>query len=283
MQASGDAPSALKSILVYVQNDEGAAPRLETALSIARAHSAHVTFLHVTPVEAYMALDSFGSIFVMKDVVEALEDAEKRIRSQIQDKMLTEDVSWDFVTVTGNIVSQIVSHACLADLVIIGRDPHADFAMPSISLLGDLLERSRTPLFVVPDMRPVDPAGGALIAWDGSFEAANAVRSSIGLLAQAREVRVLKIEEDKPRAFPETRLLEYLSRHGIHAELAVDPIGHLRDQQTVSGKMLAYACAIDAAYIVMGGYSHSRAGEFLFGGVTRTMLGNGDVALAISR
>ena len=32
------------------------------------------------------------------------------------------------------------------------------------------------------------------------------------------------------------------------------------------------AQVMDAGYIVMGGYGHSRAREFLFGGVTRSLL-----------
>ena len=119
----------------------------------------------------------------------------------------------------------------------------------------------------------------ALIAWNGSFEAANAVRSSIGLLKVASDVRVLQVEEEKDEAFPGTRLLEYLSRHGIHAELTR---ATQKDDQPIAGSLMAYANAVNAAYMVMGGYSHSRIGEYVFGGVTRTLLSGSTVPLLIA-
>ena len=49
---------------------------------------------------------------------------------------------------------------------------------------------------------------------------------------------------------------------------------------------LLLACtlvAIKASYLVMGGYNHSRIGEFVFGGVTRTMLSRPLVPLVVAR
>ena len=124
----------------------------------------------------------------------------------------------------------------------------------------------------------------ALIAWNGSFEAANAVRSAIGLLKIASEVQVLQIEEDKDPAFPSTRVLEYLSRHGIHAELKVE-----RAHPGTGDIDFAFACLnskakqANASYIVMGGYGHSRVSEYVFGGVTRSMLSGSAVPLFMAR
>ena len=38
-----------------------------------------------------------------------------------------------------------------------------------------------------------------------------------------------------------------------------------------------------AAYLVMGGYGHSRIGELVFGGVTRSLLKEGPLPLVIAR
>jgi len=46
--------------------------------------------------------------------------------------------------------------------------------------------------------------------------------------------------------------------------------------------LVAKAVTLDAAYIVMGGYNHSRVGEYLFGGVTRTLLTDCAVPLFIA-
>lgn len=279
--------SSPKTILLHVQDDEALDTRIENALSVARACSAHVECLHVTPIEAYVAFDSFGGIFVMNDVIKTLEEEETKLRAKVEAKLRAEDVSWDYIQITGNVEAQLVSHAALADLVVTTRAPHrSDFVGPTIGFLGDLICRSRTPLLIpTEEAPPCDPTGGALIAWDGSYEAANAVRSSVGLLRLASFVQVLQIvEEEKKETFQSTRLLEYLSRHGIHAELSlVEAPVDFRDQQVISATIMARARALKVAYLVMGGYNHSRIGEYVFGGVTRTMLAEAPVPLVISR
>jgi nucleotide-binding universal stress UspA family protein len=115
-----------------------------------------------------------------------------------------------------------------------------------------------------------------MIAWNGSYEVANAIRSSTGLLKLASTVHVVQIaEDDKDETFPSTRLLEYLSRHDIHAELSTIEAGvGLQDSYVIADMLMARARELDAEYVVMGGYSHNRVSEYIFGGVTRTLLTN---------
>lgn len=274
----GSNATAVRSILLHIQNDELRDQRLETALSLARACSAHVECLHVTPIEAYVAFDTFGGVFAMTDVVQALDQEEAELRSTIEEKLRNEDIAWSYTQVTGNVAGQLISHAALADLIIVGREaPRSDSAKADIGLLGDLIHRARTPLLIAAnDGQLCDPNGTAMIAWDGSYEAANAIRSSIGLLRLASSVHVVQItEEDKQETFPGTRLLEYLSRHDIQAELSIIEAGvDLQDHYVVSETLINRARALNAEYLVMGGYSHSRVGEYIFGGVTRTLLSN---------
>lgn len=279
--------AGVRTILLHLQDDESVGLRVETALSLARACSAHIECLHVTPIQAYYASDVFGGVFVMNDIMKALDEREGELRSMIEEKLRDEDVSWDYIQVTGDVAGQLISHAALSDLLVTSRVPHrTDFVGPAVGLLGDLICRSRTPLFIpFEDGPPIDPTGPALIAWDGSYEAANAVRSSLGLLRLASSVHVLQIqEEEKDEVFPGTSLLEYLSRHDVHAEYSAIEAGvDIHDQQVISDTLVARAQALRAAYLVMGGYNHGRLGEFVFGGVTRTMLSEAPVPLLIAR
>jgi nucleotide-binding universal stress UspA family protein len=277
--------SGVKSILLHVQNDTSLDLRMDTALSLARACDAHLSCLHVTPIEAYVAFDGFGGIFVMTDVIKTIEEEEVRLRKSVEADLANEDVSWDYTEITGNLPSQILRHSALADLVVTGRRPHnADFAGPTLGLLGDLLHRCKTPIFIAADQgAPPDPTGTVLIAWDGSVEAANAVRASVGLLQLASDVQILQVREDKDEAFPTTRVLEFLSRHGIHAEMLVEQSARRASgQEFVTGSLIAHAKEMKASYLVMGGYNHSRLGEFVFGGVTRNMLAASPVPLLIA-
>jgi nucleotide-binding universal stress UspA family protein len=284
LNAGTGAQAGVKTILLHVQNEQSLDRTLETALSLARACGAHLSCLHITPIEAYSAFDSFGGTFVMTDVIKAIEDDKNYLSERLNAELGKEDVSWDYTQVTGYIPSQIVGKAALADLVVTGRQPNPTALQGStIGLLGDLLQRLRTPLFLAADDGKVpDPTGPVLIAWNGSFEAANAVRSAVVLLKLASDVRILRIDEQKDEAFPSTRLLEYLSRHGIHAELILatahpDAI----DTDFVFAHLTSEAQRMNAAYMVMGGYSHSRISEYMFGGLTRSMLAGSKIPLLI--
>lgn len=281
-QAGSNVQAGVKSILFDVQSNDALDQTLETALSLARACEAHLECVHVTPYQAYVAFDAFGGVFVMSDVFRAIEEEAKSLQDRLQTELSKEDVSWDYTQVTGDVPSQIVSRAALADLVVTSRQPkRKNFQGSTIGMLGDLLHRSRTPLFfAADDGRIPDPAGRAMIAWNGSIEAANAVRSAIGLLKVASDVQVLRIPEGKDEAFPSTRLLEYLSRHGIHAELKIETVDpEILDVDFMQDYILSEAKRMDAAYVVMGGYSHSRISEYMFGGLTRLMLAGSSVPL----
>lgn len=277
--------SNLKSILVHLQVDESVDERLEVALSLARAASAHLSCVHVTPIQAYVAFDSFGGVFVMDDVMKSIDEQAAQLGARIEAKLGSEDVSWDFEEVTADVPSSIISRAALSDLVVVGREPHRqDFVGPAVQLLGDLLQRCRTPLFVPAEgAAAIDPAGTAAIAWDGSYEAANAVRSALGLLKLAERVIIIQVAEEKPQSFPGTKMLEYLSRHDIHAELTEQPApSGFGDQQMIAATLVNHALLVNAAYLVMGAYSRSRISEYVFGGVTRTLLKQCPLSLVLA-
>jgi nucleotide-binding universal stress UspA family protein len=273
------AGSGIKTILFHVHDDDSVMDRLQLVLSVARACGAHVHCLHVTPIEAYTIVDSFGGTFVNDQIVRAFEEQAAKLREQIGAQLGAEDVTWDYEEITGELVPHLVQSAALADLVVTGREPHErEFGGPAVTLIGDLLEQIRTPLLVAGDeLRSFDPFAPALIAWNGSYEAANAVRSALPLLKLSSKVTVVQLSEEKERRFPSTTVLEYLSRHGISAELEVRKVsGEIPEALVSSAQHHA------ADILVMGGYGHSRAGEFLFGGVTRALLKDCPVALVMA-
>lgn len=276
--------SGIRNILLHVQDDRSLSQRVEIALALARTCGAHLQCVHITPIEAYVAFEGFGGVFIMNEVMKALDEEEARIRAKVEEKLGSEDVSWDYTQVTGSIATQIVRHGALNDLVVTGREPHDSNVLRSnAGLLGEILDRSRTPLFVpASNGSPVDVLGNALIAWDGSYEAANAVRGAIGLLKLATDVRVIEIaEEAKQPDFPNIRLLEFLSRHGVHAELTLETAED-SSGEAVAAMLVAHGKKSNADYVVMGGYNHSRIGEYFFGGVTRTLLDRCELPLVIA-
>jgi len=274
-----DVPAGMKTILFHVHNDDGLEDRLQVALSIARTFGAHLHLLHVNPVEAYTVSDAFGT-YVSAEIVKVLEDEGRKLEAKIEQHLAKEDVTWDYEEVTGTLMSHLIQSGALADLILTGREPaEHEFGGPAVTMIGNLLAKSRTPLFIVGDkVREIDLFGSAVVAWNGSYEAANALRSAVPLLKLASKVRLVGVDEDKPEGFPARSALEYLSRHDIHAEF----VDRSTLSETVEEALLNEAGLDGASYIVMGGYSHSRAGEFLFGGVTRSLLKNCPVSLLMA-
>lgn len=274
-----EAAVPIKSILFVVHDDDGLEKRLQAALSLARACSAHVHLLQVIPLEAYSVVDTYGGTFVNGEIVGALEQQAAKVRGRLEDHLRKEDVSWSYEVTTFATLPLLLNNAALADLMVIGREPRwHEFGRTGPGLLGALVRSARTPLCIPGDeCETIDPFGNALVAWNGSIEAANAVRSTIGLLRMASEVRVMRLVEDREPAFTDTSVLEYLSRHGVHAEVET----HAPKTDTASD-LIQRADRLGAEYIVMGGYSHSRAGEFLFGGVTRELLGGCPISLVMA-
>ena len=270
---------AIKSILFHVHDDDGLDSRLQAALSLARACSAHLQLLYVVPVDAYSAIDTYGGAYVSGEIVAALQEQAAKLQTLVEAHLEKEDVSWSYNSVTSSITAELLQGAALSDLLVMGREPHwHEFSRTGPGLVGEVLCATRTPLCVPGDTRrTLDPLGPALVAWNGSIEAANAVRSTIGLLKMASEVRVVRYTEDKEIRLPDTSVLEYLSRHNVHAEIET----HI-PRTDISTDLVDSAIRLGAEYVVMGGYSHSRAGEFLFGGTTRELLSACPVSLVMA-
>lgn len=98
------------------------------------------------------------------------------------------------------------------------------------------------------------PAGEASPAAAAAAEAALIDTGRPVLLARARSVEIVTVEETGRPADP-ADLAEHLASHGIAAALD------------------AAAAAAGATLVVMGGYTHGRLRELIFGGVTRHVLG----------
>lgn len=113
------------------------------------------------------------------------------------------------------------------------------------------------------------PGGPALVAWDGSQQAARAVRFHLPFLKVAGRALIaqnpsdLKEGEQNMASSPES-FADWLAGHGIESDKA----GFEGD---VAKGLLGLAREHGAEAIVSGAYGHSRAGQFLFGGTTRAL------------
>ncbi|MFM6933793.1 MAG: universal stress protein [Novosphingobium sp.] len=248
----------MRSLLVLADRTPAAAGRIEAGLSIARMTGGHVTLLVDTPVMRFTAVDAMGGASVVAEALQEAMASDDAYARTIDAHLAREDVPCTVLRAESEPLDAMAQAGRLADLAIVSRgDP----------LAGDLPLALRCPVLAVSDEAPVVfPVQRVCIAWDGSAEAANALRAVVPLLAGAAEVTVITVE-NAPSAWPATDAAAYLSRYGIAAEqVALPRLGSIEET------LLREVSLRGAQILVMGAFGHSRTREYLFGGVTRSML-----------
>ncbi|AJP73043.1 universal stress protein [Sphingomonas hengshuiensis] len=266
----------MKNVLLLIHDDPGQEARLQAALDLTRALNGHLVCVDVTIVP--VAIDDYvpngGSALLLAD-----ERARERVnRATLAKRLAHEDVSYDWQDVTGDLSGALRAAAGLADVIVINRQLEGLHFPDMRGLAGDLLVRAETPVLAVPETaRRFDAFGHALVAWDGSKAAEEALQAAVPLLALARAVTLVEIDDGSLKSSA-TEAAKYLSRHGIEPVIRHVPTSFER----TSDALLTEIATLHPAYLVMGGYGHSRALQAVFGGVTRRMLCESPVPLLLA-
>ncbi len=268
----------MKSVLLHANQDDGLESRLQAALDLVRLFDGHLTCLHTTPYEAFITGDPFGGVYALPVVVDQLKQLEDEQRSRLDGKLANEGVSWDWLQVDGPSLQAILDRSRLADLVVLSLAAEdGDDDEPALSLAAAVAVDGRAPVLAVPQATSgLDALGPAMVAWNGSPEAAHALRFALPVLRRASEVHIVTATED-PIQFPAVDGCQYLAWHGLRSELREWP----RDGRPVAEALSDAARALGARYVVMGAYGHSRLREAVLGGVTRQMMRESPVPLLL--
>lgn len=269
----------MKSVLLYIADDTGLEARLQAALDLTRSLGGHLHCLRANPYNPQMAFDGVTGMSVMYDISKLSREQDEKLRSEIEKRLAGEDVSWDYQEENVDPSRGLSKNSALVDIIVLSSAGGGkDNAMP-LGILGDVLFNATAPVLVQPDnVKKFDACGPALVAWNGSFEAGNALRAAVPLLKMASDVHILTVEEDKDHDLPQLVASEYLAYHGIKSEIHARSAG----KEPVDVTLLSEASDVKAEYIVMGAYGHSRAREFLFGGVTRNLFKDCHIPLVVS-
>ncbi|MEM7568773.1 MAG: universal stress protein [Pseudomonadota bacterium] len=271
----------MKSLLVHVSGGPGEAARIEAALKLARTFSGHLTFCQPAPpplVAGGVAPGTLWSAVTFEDIALKSEEVRAEQRAKIEAKMANEDVPWDLQMVSGFAQEAFVAHSGLYDLAIVSlNEEDYPFAADG-PFLSHVVTHAACPVLALPqDAGDFDPLGPALIAWDGSMEAASAVKAALGLLEKSSALTALSVGQivGKPHL---SELAQYLSRHNLSVTTdAVPQEGHISDTLVDAATRLA------ASYIVMGAYGHSRVLQTILGGETERMLRQSKVPVLFGR
>ena len=268
----------MKSILLHVYEDTGFESRFQAALDLARTFEGHLTCLHATPFEDYLVNDPLVAAALPEEFSTKMRTIRLALQHRVEERLRIEGVSWDWVHRDELMSTALIRHSMLADLVVITRADRALFTEEPRPIAAALALGARAPVLAVPEeQRGFDAEKPIVIAWNGSPEAASAVRAALPLLRAAREVHLVEIEE-KRRLYPRDLAARYLSRHDVHVQISERQTG----RSHVAAAMRSAATEAGAGLIVMGAFGHSRLREFLLGGVTADLLGDSAVPLLLA-
>ncbi|NNC71473.1 MAG: universal stress protein [Sphingomonadaceae bacterium] len=257
----------MKSILLHVYEDREFETRFQAALDLARTFNGHITCLHATPFEDYLATDPFMVAALPVEFSTKMQKKRDALQASIQDEIENEDVSWDWIHKDDLISDALIRHSVLSDVIVVSsavRDQYKDDAR---AVVGKVITHAKAPVLSIPSkLKRLDLKKPAIVAWNGKPEAAAALRQGLPLLKFASSVHLVSVG-DRLLAYPPDRAARYLSRHGVKSEIVSRPIG-----ENVSSSLQDAAREFSAGLLVMGGYGHSRLREYFLGGVTRELL-----------
>ena len=152
---------------------------------------------------------------------------------------------------------------------------------PEDMIIESALFDSGRPCLIVPYIQKADlKLDRIMVCWDGSPNSARAAADAMPFLLRAKVVEVVIVtsERGKSEELPGADIAKHLARHGLNVE--INRIG--ASDNDIASTILSHAADIDADFIVMGGYGHSRLREFILGGATRSMLASMTVPTLMS-
>lgn len=266
----------LGTILVHLDHSAACASRVGLAASLARVHGSHLVALIPTGLyDGRIPADAMsrGDASFAAASADYLRVRAEAVAHVFKDQLRGPGpLSSEVRVVDEPSVDAVIRHGRASDLVIVGQDDDETDDMTARKLAEQVMLHVGRPVLVVPRAGSVrQPGDKVLVAWDGSREAAMALRDALPLIAPASSVSLVSLQRagetlDEGRLLiPQT--LEWLQRHGLHAKA---------ERQVVSTDfaqaLLDSAARMDSDLLVMGGYGHTRMLELVLGGVTREIL-----------
>jgi nucleotide-binding universal stress UspA family protein len=284
-----------KNLLVPTTGGPTDASVLATARLAAQAFAAHLEFLHVrvdtTEVLMSMTAGGVGGGDAVQSVIDRMEaEAEANAaaaRQAVADGLAAAGIplrdapdgagpSAQISQETGSQSAWVAQYGRFADLIVMGRGGPDDGAAETLE--AALMDTGK-PLLIAPSAPPASLGRRIVIAWKDTPEAARAVSCALPFIGQAEQVTIVTVLDDAD-AKDESggRLLRALRWHNRAVQVRALPRGRASAVEVLHRE----AEALGADLLVMGGYSHSRLREVVFGGFTRSTLGNASIPVLMA-
>jgi len=272
----------LCDLLVHIDGSQAGRRRVQFAADLSVRMMARLNGIHVTPpaevpplykpslvegvaadLSLKLALDAHVSATVFS------EEATGRVA----------EVIW--FEAEGDVAQVISNRARYADLVILGQyERQGSPEAHPLPIAHSVVLRCGRPVLVVPAAAQLSSLARIVIAWDGSREAVRAVHDALPLLCLAQSVQIVTMiptsaMDDEIDA---GSLQDHLAKHGIEIGSDVLQIRIVKEHDSLRKQIEQGHYDL----LVMGGYSHPMWFEFIFGGVTQSILLSSKIPVLVS-
>ena len=230
----------IKRILVVLDSDSDTFSATKHAITLAGKYGAEITgmsFVDQASIEKHSRGAAIGAMFLM-DKLEARLTQESREAAQslladFREAAASSGVSFDMLALEGVPSKLLAKHGMFSDLLVVGHDPHLDYAHPDATpiSLGEIIKKISGPVLVTPQgYRDVN---SVLVAFDGSDGCVRALRSFLHLkpCGEEAEVHLLNVYQKGSQElslFLLSKVQQYVRQHGfnttaIHSVRSTEP------------------------------------------------------------
>lgn len=276
----------IKVILVPMDGSDSSSEVLDTALVVAKRFDAHIKAVHVKE----QASEPFG----FGDIGAKLREEYKELGERAVDAVVTQvkqqftsfcernsvkitktvttstEVTASLHILEGDALSCLEKESRLVDVVALSRPrKHRIGGLGVGELHESLMMHSGRPVLIVPPEWNAKKADHAAIGWNDSVEASRALALTLPWLVQMKQVTVVVSDKREKSA---AEVMDYLKRHGCNVDYRT-----ISNGGNVGKKMLDACNEVGAEFLVVGGFSHTRTRQRLFGGVTSHLLANTNI------
>ena len=271
-----------RDVLVHVDGTPAGRRRVRFAVDLAARTGARLTGLHVAPPAAVPPLYKPSLVAEVAAEISAKLALDARAAAAIFSEEATQrlaDACW--FAAEGDVVKGITDQARYADIVILGQyewqgSPETD----PLPVAHSVVLQCGRPVLVVPAAVQSCALARIAVAWDGSREAVRAVHDALPLLRLSQSVQIVTVIS--PSAADGKVDVESLSAHLANQGVTVgsDALQIRSDEEHESLQQQIEQGDYDL--LVMGGYSHPKWQEFIFGGTTQSILLSSKIPVLVS-
>ena len=262
---------SFKSLLVHALPGEASRLRIEAATALAIRLDALLIGLGAEAIPPIATGDPYG--FGTGQWIPLLYEQQTRNLEAAHSAFATQSkgarTEWRSV---GDLPTPAMARVARAvDLIVTGGPAGTGDIYNTVSTSELLLSSGRPMLVVPPHGGRMDPRR-VMVAWKDTREARRAVSDALSFMHMADEILIVALgdREDQDALTAQTNdVAGMIARHSMAKPRTHVAVSGGDDVQT---DLLAQADRMDADLIVSGAYGHSRAYEWVLGGVTRHLL-----------